>query len=75
MADPALTGELIGCLAMLGPVLNGHLSFVPDFERQILNGDMETGGSFQLWLILVVLWKLYFNKNLRRFIRKVKRAG
>ena len=45
--DPALTGETLGILGMIYGKLPKDLSIQPDFEQEILQGDVRMKGSFQ----------------------------
>ena len=44
--DPALTGETLGILGMIYGKLPKDLSIQPDFEQEILQGDVRMKGSF-----------------------------
>lgn len=72
--DPADTGELLGLACALIPVYGRHFVMEPDFDREVLEGDFYMKGYIQLYVVARVLCKYYFNKNLRRFIKRLKRG-
>lgn len=69
--DPALTGQIIGILGMLMPLYkkNGH--FVPDFENVVFEGDIYLRGRVTLAKVLLIAWKLYRDKNVKRCYKMI----
>ena len=70
--DPALTGEATGILSMLFLSFGKNVILIPDFERFVVDGDMFLKGRLRIITLVIILWKLYFNKNFRRFLREVR---
>ena len=54
--DPALTGETLGILGMIYGKLPKDLSVQPDFEQEILRGDVRMKGSFQAVTAAGIAW-------------------
>ena len=70
--DPALTGEATGLLSMLFLSFGKNVILIPDFDRFVVDGDMFLKGRLRIITLVIILWKLYFNKNFRRFLREVR---
>ena len=70
--DPALTGETLGILGMIYGKLPKDLSIQPDFEQEILRGDVRMKGSFQAVTAADIALRLFRDQNLRKTIRHFK---
>lgn len=70
--DPALTGETLGILGMIYGKLPKDLSIQPDFEQEILQGDVRMKGSFQAVTAAGIALRLFRDHNLRKTIRHFK---
>lgn len=70
--DPALTGETLGILGMICGKLPKDLSIQPDFEQEILQGDVRMKGSFQAVTAAGIALRLFRDQNLRKTIRHFK---
>ena len=70
--DPALTGETLGILGMIYGKLPKDLSIQPDFEQEILQGDVRMKGSFQAVTAAGIALRLFRGQNLRKTIRHFK---
>ena len=70
--DPALTGETLGILGMIYGKLPKDLSIQPDFEQEILRGDVRMKGSFQAVTAAGIALRLFRDRNLRKTIRHFK---
>ena len=70
--DPALTGEALGILGMIYGKLPKDLSIQPDFEQEILRGDVQMKGSFQAVTAAGIALRLFRDQNLRKTIRHFK---
>lgn len=70
--DPALTGETLGILGMIYGKLPKDLSIHPDFEQEILQGDVRMKGSFQAVTAAGIALRLFRDQNLRKTIRHFK---
>lgn len=61
--DPYYTGRALGWAAVLIPIYGEHLDITPDFEQQILKGHVKIKGSIRRYKILLLLWKIYKDKD------------
>lgn len=73
--DPAGTGQILAIYGMLYPVIGNHISITPDFERQIIEGNLFVKGRITVIRLIQVAWKVYFHKDIRRVIRLLKREA
>jgi hypothetical protein len=64
--DPAVTGQILGILGMLMPIYKNNAHIVPDFENAVFEGDIYMKGRITLARILLIGWKLYRDKNIKR---------
>ena len=71
--DPALTGKVTGVLSLIFLSAGKRVRFVPDFERTVMEGDILLKGRICVITLVIMLWKLYFNKSFREFYRAVRR--
>lgn len=73
MEDPATTGQILGYYGMLYPLIGGHIDVVPDFDQIILEGSLKIRGHITLFQAVRTACIIYFNKDLRKLIRLLKR--
>ncbi len=73
MEDPATTGQILGCYGMLYPLIGGHIDVIPDFDQIILEGSLKIRGHITLFQAVRTACIIYFNKDLRKLIRLLKR--
>ena len=73
--DPASTGQVIAIYGILYPLLGNHIDIIPDFEQQIVEGDLLIKGKITLFRLVKTAWIVYFNKDLRRLIKLLKREA
>ena len=70
--DPATTGQVLGGLATILPLYNGKIDIRPDFEKQIIEGDVNGYGKFRLITFVKIGIKILFNRNLMRVIKRIQ---
>lgn len=73
--DPAGTGQVLSIYGMLYPLLGNHIDITPDFEQQIVEGDLFIKGKITVFKLIKTAWIVYFNKDLRRLIKLFKREA
>lgn len=71
--DPADTGQLLGACSMFYPWVYHHISVEADFERSILQGTFFCKGRVTIFVLLKAAWIIYFDKNIRYFLRLWKK--
>lgn len=71
--DPYLTGQTLAALSMVYPFLGEHAEIQPNFEEKILKGDILIAGKIRVVYMIVMLWNLIWNKNVRITIKHVRK--
>ncbi len=70
--SPDTTGYAYGVYGMLSPSLGRRLLVTPDFTRAVLEGDIYISGHITVFTILWNGLRVLLDKNLRKFIKKMK---
>lgn len=70
--DPAVTGYVLAAGSMLSPFLGKHTNIRPDFEQEILEGNLFVSGKIRVIYFVISLWNLIWNKNIRITFRHIK---
>ncbi|MBQ8598325.1 MAG: DUF2953 domain-containing protein [Lachnospiraceae bacterium] len=73
--DPASTGQVLGIYGMLYPLLGNNISITPDFDRQIVEGELLVKGRITVFKALKMALVIFFNKDVRRLIKLLKREA
>ncbi len=73
--DPASTGQVLAVYGMLYPFLGNKITITADFEQRILEGELSVKGRITLFRLVRCAWIIYFNKDLRRVIKMLKREA
>lgn len=71
--DPATTGQILVFLSILYSVLPRKLHICPEFDKEVLEGNIMIRGRIILAVLLIAFVRVYFNKNIKRFIRIYKK--
>ncbi len=69
---PDTTGYVFGVYGMLLPVLGRQVYLTPDFNRAVLEGNLDVSGHITLWTLTWNALKLLLDKKLRLFLKKLK---
>lgn len=73
--DPASTGQAMAVYGILYPFIGDKIEVTPDFERQIVEGDLLIKGKITVFMALKAAWIIYFNRDMRRLIKLFKKGG
>lgn len=71
--EPATTGQVLGVLSVLYAKTGSLLEIQPDFNNKRLECEVELRGRIQLFTLLCITLKVFFNKELRLFLEKLKK--
>lgn len=74
LGDPALTGQALGAIAVLMGIIGTGFAIQPDFENQIIQGDIEIRGRLFIFTLVLIALRIYRNKGLRRSYKKLKQV-
>jgi len=73
--DPASTGQVLAVYGMLYPLIGNNIIVTPDFERSVIEGDLFIKGKITVFCLLKAAWIIFFNKDIRRVIKLLKREA
>lgn len=70
--DPSFTGQAAGLLYLLLPANFAGVDILPDFHHTVLEGELSVKGHIRACHLARIGWKVFRDKELRRFIKKWK---
>lgn len=70
--DPSLTGRILAGISVLYPFLGDDVRVYPDFERKVLDGELEIAGKIKVSYFVWLLWKLVWCKDVRMTYRHIR---
>lgn len=73
--DPASTGQVLAVYGMLYPLIGNNIIVTPDFEHSVIEGDLFIKGKITVFCLLKAAWIIFFNKDIRRVIKLLKREA
>lgn len=65
LEDPYNTGRVLAVLSVLYPFYGENFQVYPEFEREIIEGDVFLKGRIHFMHLLWFLVKIYFDKNVK----------
>lgn len=71
LTDPCTTGQLMGVLGAMYPILGNRVQIVPDFEKEVLNIEGNLKGHIRLGNLLYQLISLVLNRHCFKFIKLI----
>lgn len=73
LADPALTGQVLGVLSMMPFLYQYDFHIFPDFESEsfYIRGSYDVKGRIRLIFLLVTAIRLLADKDIRSFLKKL----
>ncbi|WP_026519010.1 DUF2953 domain-containing protein [Butyrivibrio sp. FCS006] len=71
--DPAQTAEIMAGYGALYPYLYKKVRFEPDFERKVIMTDAHIKGHITLFTIVYSAAVCYFNKDVKKTIKRFKK--
>ena len=72
LEDPYNTGQVLAILSVLYPFYGEHFQVYPEFEQKIIEGDVFFKGRIHFMHLLLVLGRLYFDKNVKTAYKNYK---
>lgn len=70
--DPASTGQLLGVISFTYPIFKNNLNIMPDFEKQILEGNLFLKGRIQVYMLAWIAISLYRDKNIKSMLYQLQ---
>lgn len=71
LEDPYNTGRVLAVLSVLYPFYGEHFQVYPEFEQEIIEGDVFFKGRIHLIHLILVLGRAYFDKDMKPFRAKL----
>lgn len=72
LEDPYNTGRVLAVLSVMYPFYGEHIQIYPEFEREILEGDVFFKGRMHLIHLLIAVCRVYFDKNIKAAYKNLK---
>lgn len=71
--EPDTTGYILAVHGMLYPLIGNNIVIEPDFENQVVEGTFFIKGRITLVVLVCAAIKLYFDEDIRHFLKRFKR--
>lgn len=68
-SDPATTGQVVAAYSVMYPVIGSFVFLNADYEKPMLRGDAYFKGSLNIFTVLLIGLKLYFDDEFNKLIR------
>ena len=72
LKDPYNTGQVLAVLSVLYPFYGESVEIFPEFEKEILEGDVLIEGHIRMFHLLVSMCKIIFDKNFHKTVKDIK---
>lgn len=72
-SDPSVTGYVLAGVSMVYPFVGEHVEIAPNFEEQLLVGSARITGKIRACYFVIVVWNLFWNKNVRTTISHIRK--
>jgi len=72
LKDPYNTGQVLAVLSVLYPFYGEHIEIYPEFEQEILEGNIVIEGKMMIFHLLCMMCKIIFNKNILKTYKDFK---
>lgn len=73
--NPSYTGQIYGFICMFYGKLPKDFLLYADFEKKVLEGDLTIKGSFRVYYLLIIAFKLYKNDNIKKVMERRRTYG
>lgn len=73
MEDPAAAGQIAAITGMLYPIFGNHIHIETVFGEKRFSGNLFLKGRIRVITLIRIAWRVYFNKDIKKFLRKLKR--
>lgn len=70
--DPGLTGKVLACLSILYPFVGEHAQITPDFQEEVLEGEIRLRGRIFIVHLAALAVNMLLCRDVRRTIKDVK---
>ena len=73
--DPSTTGYITAAVGATYGMFSDHMKFEPDFENEVLEGDIEFRGHVRLGTVLFIALQVILKKDCRFVYKTIKAEG
>ena len=73
--DPYSMGQMLSIYGILFPLIHDKIQLVPDYDREVMEGDLYIKGRVTLFVIIYAGVKIYFNRDFKRMMKILKKEG
>lgn len=70
--DPYVTGQILAYLSMIYPFIGDNGTITPEFDEEILEGDLMIKGHIRIIHFIRILWNLLLDKQVRVTVKHIK---
>ncbi len=70
--DPCNTGYLLGVLSLVYPIYANKIQIIPDFQEEVLEGQVDAKGRIRAFTLLIIGIKLILDDNFKKLLKNVK---
>ena len=67
-----VTGKTLAVLSVTAPFFEGNLEVEPEFQEEILEGELLIAGKLTAWKFTALVLELFTDKNIRKTISHIK---
>lgn len=71
--NPEATGEMMAFYGLVYPFIYQNVQIVPEFQQTIFEAKFDIKGRITVFIIIKVLLCVYFNKDVKYFLRMLKK--
>lgn len=71
--EPHHTGQALAGFGMIYPFVGEYMDIIPDFEKRVLEGDFYIKGKLRMIHLVIMAWKLFWDKNVRSTFQEVRK--
>lgn len=71
--DPSVTGQFLAATSLFYPFLGEKIKIYPNFENEVLEGNIRICGHMRSMHGLRTIWHLYRDKNIKQIIKRFQR--
>jgi len=72
--DPYTIGKMMSIYSILLPIIRDKIQMVPDYEQEIIEGQLILKGHATVYKLIKLLYVYYFNKDVKR-LKKIYICG
>lgn len=72
LEDPYRTGQVLAVLSILYPFYGEQIQIYPEFEKKILEGNIQVKGRISVTRFLLFIYRIYSDKDIKKTYKNFK---